>query len=135
MKALKNKMKITVLFLFFTAALLPASARSEGGCLKGQEACSASHKKSSSFLEAVETAGKGIGKGKVTATSSSNLPPNSSGRPAKAVMAGTSTFPTPLTAVGEQGGLSEPAWLLLVGGGLAALYYYLKEGNRKGRKK
>ena len=110
-------MKITILFLFFAAALLPASAL--GGCPDGREACSASAKKTSGFLKAVEAAQK------------ASSPAAEEQKPAPSEPAAE----TQKSGENAQGGHSGPAWLLLAGGGLAALYYYLKEGKRRGRKR
>jgi hypothetical protein len=123
---IKVKMKITILFLFFTAALLPASAL--GGCPKGREACPASAKKTSGFLKTVEAAQKAPSPAAAEQKAVPAKPPETPVSVADAAAA-------PKSPESAQGGPSKSAWLLLVGGGLAALYYYLKEGKRKGRKK
>ncbi|HAF94774.1 MAG: hypothetical protein A2X34_02450 [Elusimicrobia bacterium GWC2_51_8] len=121
-------MKITILFLFFTTPLLPAFALGE--CPEGQEACSASAKKTSDFLKTVEAAQKTHAP---AATAQKSVPANPAG------VTDSVTAPSVTVAAQKsteaQGGTSQPAWLLLVGGGLAALYYYLKEEKRRGRKK
>ena len=120
-------MKTTMLFLFFTAALLPTAARSEGGC-SGREACAASAKKTSGFLKTVEAAQKAPSPAAAEQKAVPAKPPETPVSVADAAAA-------PKSPESAQGGPSKSAWLLLVGGGLAALYYYLKEGKRKGRKK
>ena len=133
-------MKIIILFLLFTSALLPACALD--GCPEGQETCSASAKNTSAFLKTVEAAKKNhspaaaaqkavpVNPDKVTDGAGGQRPPKADSFTAFSVSAATQK-----SAENAQGGTSQPAWLLLVGGGLAALYYYLKEGKRKGRKK
>jgi len=139
-------MKTTMLFLFFTAALLPASARAEDGCPNGQESCPASARKNSGFLKAVEAAQKAHSPAAAEQKAVPAKPPETpvsvadgatGPRPPEAdsVTAYQDTAAAQKSAESAQGGPSKPAWLLLVGGGLAALYYYLKEGKRKGRKK
>jgi hypothetical protein len=144
-------MKITILFLVLAAVLSPVQARAEGsgiirstgagkvasraaaraasGCTKGQDACYDQSKQKSDFLSAVETARK-------------NTPRSATGQkavPAKLVeapvLASSATAPVQSSEAPAQGGFSRPAWLLLVLGGLAALYYYLKDGKHRGRSK
>lgn len=120
-------MKITILFLFFTTALFPASAL--GGCPMGREACPASAKKTSGFLKAVAAAQKAPFPAAAEQKAVPAKPPET---PVSAYQNTAAAQKSPESA---QGGPSRPAWFLLAGGGLAALYYYLKEGKRKGRKK
>ena len=118
----------SILFLFFTAALLPASAL--GGCPDGREACSASAKKTSGFLKAVEAAQKAPSPAAMEQKAVPAKPPET---PVSA--SSLDTAAAEKSPESAQGGPSKPAWLLLAGGGLAALYYYLKEGKYKRRKK
>ena len=144
-------MKTTILFIFFAAVLFPAPARAEGsgiipstgpgsvtsraaaraarGCPKGQDACSESSRQKSEFLSAVETAQK---KPSRPAKEQKTVSP----KPVEASVLDSSAAATAQGgAAPAQGGFSRPAWLLIVGGGLAALYFYLKEGKRRGRSK
>jgi len=134
-------MKTAILFVVFTAVCFPAAALAESGCPKGQETCSASSKSSSDFLKAVEDIRKATSAAIVKAPERADL---RDAKGQKTVSPNPTTTPVPdysasaeiqESAAPAPKGLSRPAWLLLVGGGLAALYYYLKDGKRRGNKK
>ncbi len=116
-------MKINFIILALLLACPPAFA--EADCSKNQDACAAGTKKMSPFVEAslrestpphIEAAAR-----KVSA-------------PAAAASSAAAQVPAGIPS--EPGGrLSSPAWLLLVIAGFTGLYFYLREGSKKRKRK
>jgi nucleoid-associated protein YgaU len=122
-------MKTVTLCLFFWAVLSPAAAPADPGCAEGQDSCAGTAKPKSGFLGAVEDAQKKPALAPAGKNAGFAAPAES------AVSASTAAAPGQEAGGRARGGSSNPAWLLLVGGGLAALFYYLKDVKRSGRKK
>lgn len=123
------EMKTIIFFLFLAAALFPATALAASGCPRGQDSCSDPVKKKSGFLSDVEAAQKKPPPASAVKKTVSSKP---GGVP---VLNSSAAAAAQGSAAPAQGGFSRPAWLLLVAGGLAVLYQYLKDGKRRGRKK
>jgi len=133
-------MKTIIFSALLTAFIFPHFSLAEEGCAKGQDACSASAPKASGFLQAVEAAQKKPVKAaaapKAVPSKSVKPPVQADGDASALEQPGDAIPPEPVQTPGTtQEKPSKPAWLLLAGGGLIGLYYYLKEGKRKGRKK
>jgi len=117
---MKKNLLVLSLLLSCTAAF------AQGDCAKSTDTCAAGTKKLSPFQEAslrestpphMET--------KVKKAAAQALPPST------AAAAGL----PPETPAETGGRLSSPAWLLLVIAGFAGLYFYLRGGEKKRRKK
>ena len=113
-----------ILVLSLLLACAPAFAESD--CSKSTDTCAAGTKKLSPFLEASLRESK---------------PPHIEAKAKKAAdpalpasTAAASSIPTGIPAEAG-GGLSSPAWLLLVIAGFAGLYFYLRGGEKKRRRK
>lgn len=125
----------TLITLLFPLCFSVASATPDD-CAKNADACSSGNKKMSAFLaasaaepapEAKPAAPVKKVPGKKTAAAKKDLPAE--------VAASSAPVPAPAAPRPAVGGISSPAWLLLVGGGLAGLYFYLGAGAGKRRKK
>ncbi|OGR66016.1 MAG: hypothetical protein A2X31_12410 [Elusimicrobia bacterium GWB2_63_22] len=122
-------MKIRVLTLLL---LLPAFAYSAEDCAKNADACAASAKSASPFLQAAAAEPapapqpKKVSRRRVPAL----VPAAASTAPA-AVEVSSGALPAPA----EKGAASSPLWLILVASGLLGLYAYLNGGRRRGRRK
>lgn len=114
--------------IFIILALLPACrpAFAETDCSKTQDACAAGNKKMSPFI---------------AASLRESTPPHIEAAAKKttspAVAASSAAIaPVPAGIPSEPGGrLSSPAWLLLVIAGFTGLYFYLREGTKKRKRK
>lgn len=119
--------KQIIALALMTSALAPLSA---ADCEKNSDACSAGTKRSSPFLEA------SLSGSPAPAPDEKN---RSSSVPAAAAAPAAASSPAPAAAgavPAQQGGeLSSPAWLVLVAGGVAGLYFYLGGGARKRERK
>jgi len=134
--------KSTMIFLFLAYCLLssgPFGANSSfllqaADCTTNSDACSSGAKKLSLF-EAASMAEN-------TASQPAPAPVKKSAASGKAPAAipapslSTAAAPAPASFPYEPGGkLSSPAWLLLVIAGFAGLYFYLRGGARKRKRK
>jgi len=101
-------------------------------CAKNTDACTAGKKTVvSPFLAA---SAQPVKKAKAAAiTPAKKTAPEVKPAPQPAVEA--SSVPAAAQAPAPAGTTSSPLWLLLVGAGLAGLYFYLGGKNRKGKKK
>ena len=111
--------------LITLALLLSCTAAFAGtDCTKNSEACAAEAKKLSPFIEA---------------SLRESVPPHTENAAKKTAAAPAVAISSPAAAAGmpaETGGrLSSPAWLLLVLAGFTGLYFYLRGGIRKRRRK
>ena len=113
--------------LILSLILASAPAFAQGDCSKSTDTCAAGTKKLSPFLEASLRESK---------------PPHVEAKPKKTetvplLPASTAAAPgLPAGIPSETGGkLSSPAWLLLVIAGFVGLYFYLRGGEKKRRKK
>ena len=112
--------------LILSLMLASAPAFAQGDCSKSTDTCAAGTKKLSPFLEASLRESK---------------PPHVESKPKKAEAAPlpastAAAAGLPAGIPSETGGrLSSPAWLLLVIVGFAGLYFYLRGGEKKRRKK
>ena len=101
-----------------------APAFAESDCSKSTDTCAAGTKKLSPFLEASLRESK---------------PPHietKAKKTAAPVLPASTTAGLPAEMPAETGGrLSSPAWLLLVIAGFAGLYFYLRGGEKKRRRK
>lgn len=117
-------MKRKFIILALLLACQPAFAETD--CSKTQDACAAGTKKMSPF---------------VAASLRESTPPHSEAAVKKAsspaVAASSAAIaPAPVGIPSEAGGrLSSPAWLLLVIAGFTGLYFYLREGSKKRKRK
>ena len=120
-------MKTPAIFLFFAAAVFTPCSQTfaEGDCPRGQEVCSSPAKENLGFLTALQTAQE------PAAPPAKALSPVPQAPAAPASRAELSKA----SAENPAGGFSKPGWLLAVGAGLAALYYYLRDGARKRKKR
>ena len=122
-------MKIATLLLVL---LLPCAAAYAEDCAKNSDACSAANKKLSPFLEA---------------SAAEQKPPAPASGPLKrtslrqaevrqpAIVPAPAEPAAPSAAPAASRNVSSPLWLLFVCGGVAGLYFYLRGGARRGRKK
>lgn len=117
----------------FAALLLPflLSPVFAADCPKNSDACSGGAKSSSPFL-AASLAAPAKAEAKPAAVKAAPAAPAKSPVQAAAVQASSAPAATQPVV---PGGPSSPAWLLLVGGGLAGLYFYLSGGQRKAKRK
>ena len=122
-------MKIRALALVL---LLPAFAYSAEDCAKNADACAASSKSSSPFLQAAsaEPAPAAQPKKAARRRAPALVPAAASTVPAS-VDVSTGALPAPE----EKRSSSSPLWLILVAAGLLGLYAYLNGGRRRGRRK
>lgn len=122
-------MKIRVLTLLL---LLPVCAAAAEDCAKNADACAASGKSASPFLQAAAAEPVPAPQPKKTARrrAPALVPAAVSTAPA-AVEVSTGALPAPA----EKGTASSPLWLILVASGLLGLYAYLNGGRRRGRRK
>ncbi|MBI5743431.1 MAG: hypothetical protein HY952_02665 [Elusimicrobia bacterium] len=126
------KTLITLLLpLFFSAAYATPD-----DCAKSADACSSGNKKMSAFLAASATEPAPAVKPAAPVKKAAVKKPVLVKKELPAAVA-VSSAPAPAPAAPQpaDNGISSPAWLLLVGGGLAGLYFYLGAGARKGRGK
>lgn len=96
-------------------------------CPKNSDACSGGAKSSSPFLAASLAAPV-----KAEAKAAVKAAPAKAPVQAAAVPVSSGSAATPPAAPAKS---SSPAWLLLVAGGLAGLYFYLSGGSKKGKRK
>lgn len=99
-------------------------------CPKNSDACSGGAKSSSPFL-AASLAAPAKAEAKPAVVKAAPAAPVKASVPAAAVQVSTAAAVPPAVP----GKCSSPAWLLLVGGGLAGLYFYLSGGQRKAKRK
>jgi hypothetical protein len=121
-------MKIKALALLL---LLPSLACAAEDCAKTSDACYSGKKQVSPFLaasapEAPAPAAQPLKQGRQRKAELKQAPVST----APAVEVSTSVPAAPAKSQS-----SSPAWLLVVIGGLAALYFYLSGGRRRGRRK
>jgi len=122
-------MKIRALALVL---LLPVCAAAAEDCAKNSDACAASAKPSSPFLQAAAaepapaTEPKKVSRRRVPA-----LVPATVSTTQASVEVSTGALPAPA----EKRSASSPLWLILVAAGLLGLYAYLNGGRRRGRRK
>ncbi|MBI4802766.1 MAG: hypothetical protein HY796_09625 [Elusimicrobia bacterium] len=119
--------------LWYSFALVPAALHPAAGetddCSKSADACKPSVKIVSPFMAGVKKAEKG--------------PELKQGRPRQAELkpAAVKTSSAPAVGAapspegaGKKDALSKPGWLLAVFALLAGLYYFLKEGKKRGKR-
>ncbi len=119
--------KIILPILFACCATLNAQ-----DCARNSDACSAGAKTAvSPFLAASAQPQK------TAPVQSTAAKKTAAVQPAPLAVPATVQLPVtvPVELPAETGGVSSPLWLLLVGGGLAALYFYLGGKNKKGKRK
>jgi uncharacterized membrane protein len=120
---MKRSVLIAALLVAFTARYGAAD------CAKNSDACTAPAKPASPFMQAVEAAAKTPAAGKPAARSERLQDAPAPAQPPAAAPAA----PAPAAAPART--LSDPAWLIFVGGMVAGLYFYLGGGVKKKRKK
>jgi hypothetical protein len=124
------KTLITLLLpLFFSAAYATPD-----DCAKSADACSSGNKKMSAFLAASAAEPAPAVEPAAPVKKTAVKKPVLVKKEIPAAVA-VSSAPAPAAQQPADNGISSPAWLLLVGGGLAGLYFYLGAGARKGRRK
>lgn len=114
-------MKRKFIILALLLACPPAFAETD--CSKTQDACAAGNKKMSPF---------------VAASLRESTPPHieAAAKKTSSPAVAASSAPVPAGFPVEPGGrLSSPAWLLLVIAGFVGLYFYLREGTKKRKRK
>ncbi len=117
-------MKRNFIILALLLACPPAFAETD--CSKTQDACAAGNKKMSPFVAASL---RESSPPHIEAAAKKNSPP---------AVAASSAAIIPVTAgipVEPGGRLSSPAWLFLVIAGFTGLYFYLREGSKKRKRK
>jgi len=112
-----------LLALFFS----PAFA---ADCPKNSDACSGGARSSSPFLAA--SLGAAVSE---AAAPVKTAPAAAKAAPAQAPAVQVSSVTAADTSAPAAGKVSSPAWLFLVAGGLAGLYFYLAGLPRKGKRK
>ncbi len=126
-----------------TAVLCPPSfCLAAQDCAKNAEACSASSTRAvpaSPFLAASRAAAQAPAPAAKPAAQAVK-PAAAEAKPAvAAVPAAENAVPAPAEAPVQSApampGMSSPAWLLFVIGGVAGLYFYLRSGSRRGKRK
>jgi len=113
-----------LLALFFS----PAFA---ADCPKNSDACSGGARSSSPFLAA--SLGAAVSEAKAAPVKTA--PAAAKAAPAQAPAVQVSSVTAADTSAPAAGKVSSPAWLFLVAGGLAGLYFYLAGLPRKGKRK
>ncbi len=133
-------MRTASIFLLLCLLHLPSGAQD---CAKSQDACSGGPRRSSPFLAA--SLSEVLPAPPVAGAKRASL--REAARAAKAAAPADSPSPASPVAVSSAAGASEgagarraeplssPAWLLFIGAGLSALYFYLAGARRKGRRK
>ena len=120
-------------FLFISFFFLhPSSFLYSSDCPENSDACSTGSKKLSPFVEAsLRESAPPHTEGTVKKT----IPPEKQAA-APAVTVFFSTAPAAQAGPAEAGGkLSSPVWVLIVIAGVAGLYFYLRGGTQKRRRK
>ncbi|OGR77003.1 MAG: hypothetical protein A2X32_06895 [Elusimicrobia bacterium GWC2_64_44] len=119
-------------FLLPLALLLtPCAAPAADDCAKSTDACSAGAKQLSPFA-AASLAKDEAPRSRVPVLKQAPAPSESAPQAPAAV----STAPAPAApAAASRQALSSPAWLVFVAGALAGLYFYLRSGSKRGRRK
>lgn len=115
-----------ILFPLLLACCLPLSAED---CAKSSDACSAGSKSSSPFLAASAQPAKTAAAPVVPAKKTAPV-----AQPAVPARTDSAADVIPAPEKEGAGKLSSPLWLLLVGGGLAGLYFYLGGKKKKGKR-
>jgi Tfp pilus assembly protein FimV len=114
--------------LLLTFLLAPAFA---APCPKNSDACSGGAKSSSPFLAASLAAAVNT---EAKAAAVKTAPAAPAKAPAQAAVVQVSSSPAAIPPASPAKS-SSPAWLFVVGGGLAGLYFYLAGGSKKGKRK
>jgi len=121
-------MKKTLSAMILTSFFLFAAAKASDDCSKSSDACRKPVKTVSPFMAEVQKAEKvlEIKQGKSRpAELKTPAPVEASSAPASGAGA---------AAAEKKDVFSKPAWLLAVSALLAGLYYFLKEGKKRGKK-
>lgn len=125
---------------FFTAVLcLPSFCLAAQDCSKNAEACSAPSTRAvptSPFLAASRAAAQAPAAPAAPAIKSAE-PATAASKPAQpqAVEPAAPSAEVPARPEPSRPDMSSPAWLLFVIGGVAGLYFYLRSGSRRGKRK
>ena len=137
------------IFLLTAVLCLPSFCLAAQDCAKNAEACSASSTRAvpaSPFLAASRAAAQAPAPAAKPAAQAVK-PAAAEAKPAvaavpaaeNAVPAAENAVPAPAEAPVQSApampGMSSPAWLLFVIGGVAGLYFYLRSGSRRGKRK
>ena len=130
------------IFLLTAVLCLPSFCLAAQDCAKNAEACSASSTRAvpaSPFLAASRAAAQAPAPAAKPAAQAVK-PAAAEAKPAvAAVPAAENAVPAPAEAPVQSApampGMSSPAWLLFVIGGVAGLYFYLRSGSRRGKRK
>ncbi|MBU2574660.1 MAG: hypothetical protein KKH28_11350 [Elusimicrobia bacterium] len=113
-------------FVFVAAS--PAAAGEDDDCSKSADACKPSAKTVSPFMTEVKKAEEAL-------ETKQGRPRQAELKPAAVEAASAPAAGAPPAAGGEKkDALSKPAWLLAMFALLAGLYYFLKEGKRRGKR-
>jgi hypothetical protein len=117
--------------IIFTLLLACCAALNAEDCSKSTDACTAGGKKTilSPFLAASSQPLKAAPAAAPAVKAAPAVPP----APEVPAPAAPAAAPAPLQD--RAGNISSPLWLLLVGGGLAGLYFYLGGKKKKGKRK
>jgi len=121
--------------LVLALLLTPAAAPAADDCAKSTDACSAGARQVSPFAAASLAGSKPAKPALVlkqgAAPEEKPAAPKESAAPAQ-----VSTAPEPAApAAPARRDMSSPAWLVFVAGALAGLYFYLRSGAKRGRRK
>jgi len=123
---------LCLILVLCSAAVLHAE-----DCAPDADACSAKTSRQSPFLQA-----SAVENAKTPAAEKVSRAPVKTGPVAPAVVPAVApavaVSPAPpevSSAPPAAGGLASPAWLLPIAGGLAGLYFYLRGGNKKRRRR
>lgn len=100
-------------------------------CPKNSDACSGGAKSSSPFLAASLAAPAKAEAKPVTVKAAPAAPAKAPVQAAVVQVSSGNAAPPPAAPAKS----SSPAWLFVVGGGLAGLYFYLSRGSGKGKRK
>ena len=125
--------KLTLLLLL----ALPVSAPADDSCAKNSDACSGGKKQFSPFAAASLSEMERAQDARRPELKPGPVKKEPELEPAPEKKAGApqaSAVPQAASAAAARE-LSSPLWLFFVGGSLAGLYFYLRGGSRKGRRK
>ncbi|MDD2805208.1 MAG: hypothetical protein PHV33_06605 [Elusimicrobiales bacterium] len=120
-------------FLLTLLLLSPCAALAADDCARSADACSAGAKRLSPFAAASlsEPRPAAVAAAKKAELKQAPAPKEAPAAAAQEV----STAAAPAPAVPARQDLSSPAWLVFVAGALAGLYFYLRGGSKRGRRK
>lgn len=127
--------KLILPFLLAPFCALPLTAAED--CAKNLDACAGGKKSASPFVEASlrEAAPPAPVKNPAPAPAAAKSAAPAARAAAQPAEAPAAAAAPPAAPADGKEPLSNPLWLLFVGGVLAAVYLYLAAGRRKGRKK